>query len=100
MTNKSWKTKQTEELFDAILRIKTRAEAERFFRDLLTLKELDEISRRWQAVALLDQGLPYREIAKRTGHSTTTVARIAHWLHSGEGGYGLVLARVKQVEKL
>ena len=36
---------------------------------------------------LLDQGLPYQEIARRTGASTTTVTRVAHWLRHGEGGY-------------
>ena len=96
MTKKSWKTKETAALFDVILNLKNRAEAEAFFRDLLTLKEIDEISRRWEAVLLLDQGLPYREIAERTGHSTTTVARIAHWLNSGEGGYGLMLKRMRK----
>jgi len=91
----SWANQQTTDLFNAILKIKTVKEAEQFFRDLLTLQEIDEISRRWQAVLLLDNGLSYREIAKITGHSTTTIARIAHWLNFGEGGYRLMLKRVK-----
>lgn len=89
-----WQTKETAELFNAILKLRTRHEAEAFFRDLLTLKEIDEISRRWQAVLLLDKGLSYREIAAKTGHSTTTVARIAHWLNHGEGGYRMMVGRV------
>lgn len=95
MPQKRWKNKQTEELFKTILKLRTQKEAEKFFRDILTLKEIDEISRRWQAVLLLNKGLPYREIAKVTGHSTTTVARIAHWLWRGEGGYKLMLKRTK-----
>jgi TrpR-related protein YerC/YecD len=96
MPQKQWKNKQTEALFKTILKLRTPREAEKFFRDILTLKEIDEISRRWQAVLLLDKGLPYREIAKQTGHSTTTVARIAHWLLHGEGGYSLMLQRFKK----
>lgn len=91
----TWHTKETSVLFNAILKLRARKEAEAFFRDLLTLKEIDEISRRWQAVLLLDKGLSYREIAEQTGHSTTTVARIAHWLHHGEGGYRMMLGRVR-----
>lgn len=95
MPQENWKNKQTSELFKAILKLKTADEAANFFRDLLTLQEIDEISRRWQAVVLLNKGLSYREIAAKTGHSTTTVARIAHWLKHGEGGYRLMLKRIK-----
>ena len=41
-------------------------------------------------------GLPYVEIAQRTGASTTTVTRVAHWLRHGEGGYRLALDRLKE----
>ena len=88
-----WKNEHTRELFKTILQLESLDEAERFFRDLMTLKEIDEISRRWQAVLLLEKGLSYREVSEKTGHSTTTVARIAHWLKHGEGGYRLMLER-------
>ena len=68
-------------------------EAERFFRDLCTLRELESMSQRWQVVQLLDQGLPYHEVSRRTGASTTTVTRVAQWLRRGEGGYRLALDR-------
>lgn len=89
--SEQWKNDHTKKLFKTILQLKTLDEAERFFRDLMTLKEIDEISRRWQAVLLLEKGLSYRKVAEKTGHSTTTVARIAHWLKHGEGGYRLML---------
>ena len=37
--------------------------------------------------AALDEGLPYQEVARAVGASTTTVTRVAHWLRHGEGGY-------------
>lgn len=91
----SWQTKETSELFKAILKLKTVEEAEKFFRDLCTLQELYEMSKRWQAVKMIEQGIPIREIADKLEISTTTVARVAHWLHHGEGGYRLVLGRIK-----
>ena len=42
---------------------------------------------------LLDEGLPYTEISRKTGASTATVTRIAQWLHHGTGGYREALAR-------
>ena len=81
------------DLFETILLLETRDEVERFFRDLCTLAELEAISHRWTVAKLLNQGLPYVEIAQRTGASTATVTRVAHWLRHGEGGYRLALDR-------
>ena len=88
-----WRTPEIRDLIDAILSLRTGEEAERFFRDLCTLSELEAMTHRWQAAKLLDQGLPYHEVARRTGASTTTVTRVAHWLRHGEGGYRLALDR-------
>ena len=81
------------ELFDAIQSLETREETESFFRDLCTLSELEAMAHRWEVARLLEQGLPYLEVAERTGASTTTVTRVAHWLRHGEGGYRSVLDR-------
>jgi TrpR-related protein YerC/YecD len=82
-----------QELFATIASLRTKQEAEHFLRDLCTLSELEAMSHRWQVVRLLEQGLPYLEIAELTGASTTTVTRVAHWLRHGEGGYRLALDR-------
>jgi TrpR-related protein YerC/YecD len=90
-----WRTSETRDLFEAILSLRTVDEAERFFRDLCTLAELEALTHRWQAAQLLDEGLPYHEVATRTGASTTTVTRVAQWLKRGADGYRLVLDRRK-----
>ncbi len=90
----SWKTKQTNELFRAILALKSTDDAERFFRDLLTEAELTEFAHRWQAARLLDRDVPYREIIAQTGLSSRTVARIQKWLTSGMGGYQRMIDRL------
>jgi TrpR-related protein YerC/YecD len=84
------------ELFEAISSLESPQEVEIFCRDLCTLAELEAMAHRWQVVRLLEQGLPYVEIAQRTGASTTTVTRVAHWLRHGEGGYRLALDRLKE----
>lgn len=90
-----WRTDDTGALFDAILRLESRQDAERFFRDLCTLGELHDMSQRWAVVRLLDDGLHYAEISKRTGASTATITRIASWLNHGEGGYREMLDRIR-----
>ncbi|MBT3817637.1 MAG: helix-turn-helix domain-containing protein [Candidatus Magasanikbacteria bacterium] len=83
----TWRTKKLKLLSSALLSLKTEKDMLNFLRDVHTLEELEEIANRWAIVQLLEKGIPYREIAKKTGVSTTTVTRIAHWLHHGEGGY-------------
>jgi TrpR-related protein YerC/YecD len=88
-----WPTPEHEELFAAVASLKTPQEAEHFLRDLCTLSELDAMAHRWQVARLLNEGLPYLEVARRAHASTTTVTRVAQWLRHGEGGYELALRR-------
>ena len=83
------------DLLEATLELQSAEEAERFFRDLCTLSELEAMAHRWHAARLLDEGLPYHEVARRSGASTATVTRVAHWLRYGEGGYRLLLDRLR-----
>jgi TrpR-related protein YerC/YecD len=90
----NWQTPDTAALWQAVLALRDEEEAAAFFRDLLTLKELTDLSHRWAVVRLLAKGLPYRQIAEETGASTATITRINQWLHHGAGGYRLVLDRL------
>jgi TrpR-related protein YerC/YecD len=83
------------DLADAVASLRTRDEAQRFLRDLCTLPELEALSHRWQTALLLEQGLPYVEIAERVPTSTSTVTRVAQWLRHGTGGYGIALDRAR-----
>ena len=88
-----WPTEEHEDLFATIASLRTPAETQAFFRDLCTRSELDAMAHRWQVARLLEEGLPYLEVARRARGSTTTVTRVAQWLRNGEGGYRLALAR-------
>ena len=91
-----WQTKSTDELLATIVRLGTVEEAAAFMRDLCTRKEVEEMSHRWEAVKLLDQGIPYREISDRTGLSTATITRINQWLQHGTGGYRQMLTKIEE----
>jgi TrpR-related protein YerC/YecD len=91
-----WRTPEIQDLLETIARLRSREEAERFFRDLCTLAELEAMAHRWEVAKLLDEGLPYAEVARRAGASTATVTRVAQWLRRGEGGYRLTLDRRKR----
>lgn len=82
-------------LYKAILALKTENECKRFLRDLLTEKEIKEFTNRWKVARMLDKKVPYETIAKETGMSSTTIARVNKWLTNGKGGYKLMLKRIK-----
>ncbi len=92
-SNETWQSPATDALLDTVLGLPDRAAAERFFRDLCTLRELRDLAQRWHVVRLLGQGRHYQEIARETGASTATVTRIAQWLNHGTGGYREALER-------
>ena len=87
----NWKTKEKRELIEAILSLKNQNEAERFLRDLLTEGEIEEFSKRFLAANMLSNNTQYDVITKKTGLSSTTVARIQKWLRGPLGGYRLVI---------
>ncbi len=88
-------TKQTDEVYKAVLSLKSIDECRAFFRDLCTLSEIEAMTERFQVSKSLNRNIPYREISKKTGSSTATITRVAHWLNHGLGGYKLVLKRIK-----
>lgn len=96
----TWKTPKLKKLVRTLHSLDTEKDLLNFLRDLCTLEELHVLSSRWEAVQLLDQGVSYRDIAKQTGLSTATVTRISHWLHHGEGGYGVALKKQTSYKKL
>ena len=82
-----------DELVAAFVRLRDPEVVGAFLRDLCTANELDAMGQRLQVARLVDEGVPYQEISRRTGASTATVTRVAQWLHYGEGGYRAVLKK-------
>jgi len=91
-TEDSWRKEPWfRSLCSAFLACKTHEEMENFLRDVSTLSEMQALSERLEVARLLSQGLSYRQVAAKTGASTTTVTRVANFLENGEGGYRKVL---------
>ncbi len=80
-------------LYDALLGLKSRAEAAAFMRDLCTQAELDAFAERYAIARALSKGTSYRDVAEDLNASITTVTRVAHWLQHGQGGYRTAISR-------
>ncbi len=83
-------------LFTAFTTLENKDEVKRFMTDLCTPGEINAFAERWEIAKLLNAGdLSYRDIAVKTGASTTTVARVARFLRQEpHEGYKLILERI------
>lgn len=71
----------------ALSKIDSKERIFEFMLDLLTEKEILEFSRRFEVAKMLDDGISYARIEKKTGMSSTTIARISKALNSENMGY-------------
>jgi len=60
----------TENFFNAILQLRSVDECKRFFEDICTIKELQDMSQRLEVAFLLNEGKSYQEVLAKTGVST------------------------------
>ena len=95
----NWHTKQTDELFEAILTLNTVEECYAFFEDACTIKEIIEIAQRLKVAKMLSAGTSYVTVSKEVGVSTATISRVNKCLEYGNGGYQMVMARVGEETK-
>lgn len=91
MNNKDQINKQKNELFNAILTLKTFEDCDKFFEDLCTINELNAMAQRLEVAVLLKQGETFNTIVDKTGASTATISRVNRCLKYGSGGYDIVL---------
>ncbi len=89
-------TPESQRLFEAILKLETREECERFFEDVLTIKELEAISQRLHVAEMLRDEKSYQEICAATGASTATISRVNRCLQVGNGGYRILLEKLNK----
>lgn len=92
--NKIWKDEKAQQLVEALLSIPDKSTLQNFLRDVMTEKEIIEISARLQAARMLTDGKKYTEIVATTKLSSRTVARISDWLKNGCNGYQAALKTV------
>lgn len=88
------KDKTIDQLFEAILTLKTVEECYRFFDDLCTVNEIQALSQRLEVARMLGRGYTYSQIEEETGASTATISRVKRCLMYGNDGYKMALERL------
>lgn len=86
-----WKDEKVQRLAETLTLISDPMEMQGFLGDVMTEKEILEISARLEAARMLQSGYKYIEIVEQTKLSSRTVARISEWLKNGTGGYKVAL---------
>lgn len=94
--NKLPKKPRNEDMYKAILSLKTLDECMRFFDDLCTVSELMAMEQRYHVAKCLDDGMIYNDILAETGASSATISRVNRSLQYGAGGYAVVFDRTKE----
>ena len=89
-------TPDAKALYEAILSLESMDECARFFEDVCTIKEIQDLSQRYAVARMLDEGEKYQKIEAATGASTATISRVNKCLAYGSGGYRAVLKKNKQ----
>lgn len=93
-------SESTDRLMDTIRSLGSREECYRFFEDLCTIKELQDMAQRLDAAFLLYEGTSYQKITELTSLSSATICRVNKCLTYGEGGYRDAIEKSKQGEKV
>ena len=94
--NKLPKKPRNENMYKAILSLKTVEECMKFFDDLCTVTELVALEQRFQVACCLNEGMIYNDILAATGASSATISRVNRSLQYGSGGYSLVFDRTTE----
>ena len=92
-------SKSIEKLFEAVMLLESKEECMKFFEDVCTIKELQDMSQRLDVALQLKKGKSYQEISKNTGASTTTISRVNRCLVYGNGGYNAILGKLAEETK-
>ncbi|MBQ4151274.1 MAG: hypothetical protein IJC81_05685 [Clostridia bacterium] len=86
-------------LFEAILNLKTTDDCYKFFEDICTIKELQDMAQRLDVAFLLTEGINYQKISQEVNVSTATISRVSKCLNYGTGGYKAAIEQIKGKQK-
>ena len=91
--------KALDELVTALAAAADKDLIEEFLRSLLTEYEIDEITKRWALVRLIDDGMSQRNIAKELGLSLCKITRGSKELKKENSAFGRMVALYKDKEQ-
>lgn len=86
----------TKLLIQALLTLETEEECQAFLEDLMTSKEILDISQRMAVAWHLDENMSTAKIGEVTGASSATISRVNRCYQYGAGGYPIVLKKLKE----
>jgi TrpR-related protein YerC/YecD len=93
------KMPRTDDMYEAILSLKTLEECKAFFSDLCSISEIMALEQRFAVAKLLYNNYSYSAITEKTKASSAIVSRVNRSLIYGEGGYKIVFERIGKEEK-
>ena len=82
----------------AFLSLKDEKECLHFLQDIMTVREIQDMTQRLSVASLLQAGKGYSQIAEEVSVSSATISRVNRALNFGTGGYQTVLDRLEQKE--
>lgn len=88
--------RELDQLFEAILSLKTVEECYRFFDDLCTVNEVKALAVRFEVARMIREGHTYQKIERETGASTATISRVKRCLEFGSKGIELALDNLER----
>ena len=92
--NRKIRTEAVDQLFDAVLSLKTKEECYSFFEDICTVNELFSLAQRFDVSIRLMEKKTYQEISAATGASTVTISRVNRLLFDGNEGLEMAASRI------
>ena len=99
MNNRNKKSDPQNDLYRAILLLKTPEECYNFFVDLCTVSELKAMEQRFEVARLLNQGMIYNDILSETGASSATISRVNRSLNYGTDAYREIFERLAEKDQ-
>ncbi len=91
-------SESVDRLFKSFLNLETVEECYRYFEDLCTIKEIQDMSQRLDTAILLSKGMSYLKITDEIGISTATIGRVSKCLNYGSGGYREAIQKLENGE--
>jgi len=85
--------------YEIVSQIKSKEDAQKFLKDLLTQGESIMIAYRIEIAKMLLEGFGYDDIEKKLEVSAGTINNVNKWLYSGFGGYMKELKKAENQKK-
>ncbi|MBE5766343.1 MAG: hypothetical protein E7335_04130 [Clostridiales bacterium] len=98
MFEPKWRDALTDNLIRALVKIDNEEDCARFMEDLMTIRELRDLSQRLEVARLLREGATYAYIATETGASSATIGRVNRCISYGAEGYSRVLDKLEETD--